>query len=774
MQQLQIESKSSNLFKNILLSFFPKNIDIFPSGNWIQATSMFISFVSAKQFYWVVNKKIGENYKLNMFDITLDPFDVKIWFWEKPNIKIKNLDTYYSYCCVANMLWNKFYNPNIIAIQLSTMTLAYLNKYFKNNKTDNLLLSQLWLTTYFLTFIFYSRFKIFPFNKENQKENFNRFIELFFELYKYLFSITNVKISNKKMIELKKNIFEQNWLFFTLFHIYQLINWIFEDNIFRKNKTKKIEFYERLFSKNIQKEQKTIINDYLKNLDKYTTSTQRSTTEKILMYSLFPIDFFIKYMLNSNEIYLTSRTICAKLFVNDKIKKYLKQSIKSDKKIKELLSYILGKDFFKKYFFEWVKDFLFKKFRTDTDYNYEQEQELNEFLSAVWEIEWKEKMWFVPANLIPKKIREESGFIETFINYYINVLWWLSIARWSGWYLHIFKKELLDQIIDNKFLNWNSKFEDKKTKYFGKIAFLFTQNTYFYHYAYSSVKIWKEIFQMPINSNIENITFNSNNLYNLLKTSFDCLLSDISETEIKTYVNNKTINNLFKERFSNIISNFLHSSKDKQINQIYENTINLIWNNKTKKTKILNLLIKNFNDKEMHNLKLKTYSFDFWITQELFWKLLEKKIFIYQDPSVILHQLSTLKDTFFWLCLYITYIVTQNTKFEQQKVRFLIDLYIKDIISNFDNINWFFEIILWIIDKYKQLFVNRLKLDNNKFFLQFWLNNLNKFYEEHKKEIETITLKITWEDILRYKSYLKNITYYNKRFLIPNINKTKE
>ena len=64
------------LFKRILLSLFPESIINQP----INPISMFVSFISAKQFFSVVNRKIVENYKLNIFDISLDSFEVKIGF----------------------------------------------------------------------------------------------------------------------------------------------------------------------------------------------------------------------------------------------------------------------------------------------------------------------------------------------------------------------------------------------------------------------------------------------------------------------------------------------------------------------------------------------------------------------------------------------------------------------------------------------------------------------------------------------------------------------
>ncbi|HPS65739.1 MAG TPA: hypothetical protein PK447_09205, partial [Ignavibacteria bacterium] len=72
------------LVKRVLLSLFPDGI----VAQTVNPASMFISFISAKDFFSVINRKIVENYKLNLFDVTLDPFEFKIGFGEDSNIKI--------------------------------------------------------------------------------------------------------------------------------------------------------------------------------------------------------------------------------------------------------------------------------------------------------------------------------------------------------------------------------------------------------------------------------------------------------------------------------------------------------------------------------------------------------------------------------------------------------------------------------------------------------------------------------------------------------------
>jgi hypothetical protein len=62
------------LFKRVLLSLFPDET----VNQSINPASMFVSFISTKEFFSVINRKIVENYKLNLFDITIDPFEFKI------------------------------------------------------------------------------------------------------------------------------------------------------------------------------------------------------------------------------------------------------------------------------------------------------------------------------------------------------------------------------------------------------------------------------------------------------------------------------------------------------------------------------------------------------------------------------------------------------------------------------------------------------------------------------------------------------------------------
>ena len=144
------------LFKRVLLSLFPAEI----IEQTMNPASMFISFISTKEFFSVINRKIVENYKLNLFDITLDPFEFKIGFGENPSIKPKDVDTYYSYCATANLNGYRFFSPANIANNLSLVVALYVKDIFRSYPPEYYL--NFLYTIFLLSFVFLSRITSLP------------------------------------------------------------------------------------------------------------------------------------------------------------------------------------------------------------------------------------------------------------------------------------------------------------------------------------------------------------------------------------------------------------------------------------------------------------------------------------------------------------------------------------------------------------------------------------------------------------------------------------
>lgn len=149
--------QSMQLFKRILLSLFPTQT---PGNNGMNPATIFVSFISSKEFFSVISRKIIENYKLNLFDISLDPFEFKIGFGENPAIKSKHIDIYYSYCSAANLNGYRFFHPSYLGNTITLALSPYLANIFKPYGSTYFV--HFMYATYLLTFVFVAHIKKFP------------------------------------------------------------------------------------------------------------------------------------------------------------------------------------------------------------------------------------------------------------------------------------------------------------------------------------------------------------------------------------------------------------------------------------------------------------------------------------------------------------------------------------------------------------------------------------------------------------------------------------
>lgn len=96
----------------------------------------------------------------------------------------------------------------------------------------------------------------------------------------------------------------------------------------------------------------------------------------------------------------------------------------------------------------------------------------------------------------------------------------------------------------------------------------------------------------------------------------------------------------------------------------------------------------------------------------------------------------------------------------------LIDLYCTIILhSNESSHHILHTHIKHLVDQYSEVLTLRTLLDDNQDYMYIGFNNWNSWLENH--DLNTLNESITDEDTIRFMGYLKHISYYNKRFLIP-------
>lgn len=120
------------------------------------------------------------------------------------------------------------------------------------------------------------------------------------------------------------------------------------------------------------------------------------------------------------------------------------------------------------------------------------------------------------------------------------------------------------------------------------------------------------------------------------------------------------------------------------------------------------------------------------------------------------------RETLLWLILYMYY--SESNKAEHTNV--IIELYITEIMHLADHyISPVSEIIKEIYLWYYMLIEKWISIDDNSKYMQLALNNWNKF--TNGLQADRIKNNLIGEDIMRLRWFIKNISYYNKRFVIP-------
>ena len=136
-----------SLFTRLLTSLYPDQILNQPGS----PAGLFLGMISPQSFFNVITKKMAENYKINRFDVALDPFEVKIGFGEQSMIKPKAMQSYYSYCVAANLNGYQLYTIGSIATNMTIMASQYLRplvNYPKQHRYLTHLLFSLYVTAH--------------------------------------------------------------------------------------------------------------------------------------------------------------------------------------------------------------------------------------------------------------------------------------------------------------------------------------------------------------------------------------------------------------------------------------------------------------------------------------------------------------------------------------------------------------------------------------------------------------------------------------------------
>lgn len=720
------------LFQKMLSSLFPKHMLEHP----MNPISAFISFILPKQFFSIINRKVVENYKLNMFDISLESFDARVGFWEDGFLKPKELEfDYYWYNVVSNLNWYRFFSPWMLATIICFLDSNYSRKKFWAEKISNQKLFFEWSKTlYLLTFVFFSRVKVFPY--KNDRENFNWYIKLLNNFFAFRLTKAKIKISSQKYEKLFSSLVSDLQLHLFIFEILKKLNNILQNQTFWDK-----EVYAWIFSWDMRKhEAKFLYDEWLHNVPITSKETFFSSNEINILESILPADILINYLFDGKNFALWE--IASGIYDKKKLDEILK-NIEWENFEKALL-YLTDYNNFKNNYFEWAKKY-FSSINEDQDYLELEamQKQLDELAKII------EKEGDLPKGVkIPERFKNESIMFEKIVNFYITFIGGFWIARWDNYYLRLFRKEKIQNFVAK---NIQESLKQDAMFFYGWIFYNYSKNLFFYKYVFDKVKSGQERFTLPFRSTFRDVHANIYLIYLMSENFLINVLQDINFKDIKLNIKDEKILNHFRKDYLPAVQTLLQS-KD-ILKSVYQKIFYFTDFDQ-----------KFFTSQDEFNLKENIYCLDFWLWFETILNIKNQKIDFLEKYSVlsIIWIFSFLRETLFWYFLLRSYFEKNNT----WKQDIFLKVYLIDIVWITDQyLSKIANLLENIYQKHKNILTDWIELDENKSFLQLWEKSRTHFIKD-KSDSEIISW-VSGEDINWLRWYLKNIVFYNKKYILP-------
>ncbi len=725
-----------HLFKRLLLTKFPNST----IHNAVNPASMFVGFISAKEFFSIINRKIIENHKLNLFDVNLDPIEFKMGFGENPNSdKQKDLENYFAYAVAANLNGTLFFSPANLANGVSLLATLY----FKQAMTSfpEYYFVQLIYTVFLLSFTFVSRVKVFP--SEHDQENYNWFVEVFFDFYKITFEQLQTKISDSDFFAVKKAVLQETAFCFLLFHFYKKLNSLLAE------KSSDTDYLDWLLGKT---KQTNLIKAFKENYATTKYLPHSSPLEQSILNMVRPADILIKYLFGDANPIIAVETIVARIFDKTELDPLVQSFLTSDEQLPQLFEYLLEYKKYKYWFFAGVQNYIIKLLRSEGKEDIL--EDIDEMLSAI------DNGDDISNFDVPERIKRESKVTERLLNFYVTLLGGFTTARGDSFYLRLLKPEILDFFTKNSL---NSLLgSEVQLEYFGGVLYQYAKNLYYYSYINENIRAGKNKFTMPLKGDTSKVTTNFSVIKLYTEGMIASFFQDLNPKDAKLTIKNTQILEFFKTQFGEQISEMVKLTSNEFLEAFYAPILSQIKDSKA----FVRVLSSSLQENDLVNLKDALYKLDFWISFSFFRRLESLKLWKQYDDSLLLALFGSIREIFFWLALLFVYLEQDKKSLSHEKNEILLMIYVRDILGiKSKKADQVFKVMLETIKELIPILKLWISLDDNKSFFALIAKNWDSFSAE--KSEEQLFASFSGEDLVWFRGLLKNIAYYNKRFVIP-------
>jgi len=604
-------------------------------------------------------------------------------------------------------------------------------------------------TIHFLTFVFVSRVKVFP--ELSQEEQFQRFLDVFFWLYVIVLRKRWVKPDKERIKAFRHDVMQKIQVFFMLFHFYQRMN-----TVFSHAEISSKEYYQWLFYDEMKPwPLHMIMQDFVTNSSTRTTASKFTREDQKIMKLILPADSQMKYLYQDEDRYLVADVLLTTVFENFDVDGEMLPFLKNWDALEWFLTNLLDHTRFKKNYFAASKKLANKKFKLDQ--SYETKKEIDSFMSTIeekWSMEWVE---------VPDQLKAESKLMDRLLNFYVTFVGGLRVGRGDTFYARLFKKDLINELVtvlQKRILQQDSLY------YYGGLLYSYSKNAFYYTYAADNVRAGNQSFQLPIKPSFKEVYSNMYILKLFDEYFVNTLIQDINKSTVKLSVTNEEIISQFRNIIYKDLSDLVAIEWKAFVQEFYRPALQHIQFGNQSSTVLQNHLTE--KDREVMKDNLYTVDYRVWREWCSLLSELDAELDVGYGDMAILGMLSTLRETLFGLLLYFVYLSDKEIKLARTyHTQELLAIYCIDVLNiSVEYAPVFKATILTLADKYHDLLVEWIQMDDNKEYLA--LARKNWLHYCKKQWPEKITQFISGEDAVRLRWFYKTVTYYNKRYLIPS------
>lgn len=465
-----------------------------------------------------------------------------------------------------------------------------------------------------------------------------------------------------------------------------------------------------------------------------------------------PTDILIKYLFGDANPIIAVDTIVSRIFDKTELDPLVHSFLTSDQQLPQLFEYLLEYKKYKYWFFAGVQNYIIKLLRSEGKEDIL--EDIDEMLSAI------DNGDDISNFDVPERIKRESKVTERLLNFYVTLLGGFTTARGDSFYLRLLKPEILDFFTKDSL---NSLLgSEVQLNYFGGVLYQYAKNLYYYSYINENIRAGKNKFSMPLKGENSKVTTNFSVIKLYIEAMIASFFQDLNPKDTKLTIKNTQILDLFKIYFGEQISEMVKLTSDDFLQAFYAPILSQIKDSKS----FVRVLSLSLQENDLVNLKDALYKLDFWICFLFFKKLEALKLWKQYDDSLLLALFGSIRETFFWLALLFVYLEQDKRSLSHGKNEILLMIYVRDILGiKIKKADQVFKVMIEIINEVMPILKLWISLDDNKSFFALIARNWDSFSAE--KSEEQLLASFSGEDLVWFRGLLKNIAYYNKRFLIP-------